>query len=86
MERHVPARYDAPLQKPLCYYKFSKGALPAAWRRRWMERHVPALPAAWRPFEINKTYPDTIRYLTALPKISKLNPQRRIILDFSTLI
>ncbi len=37
---YVPARNDAPLQKRLYYYKFSKGALPAAWR----QRHA----AAWR--------------------------------------
>ena len=30
----VPAIYDAPLQKPFCYYNFSKGAPGAASRCR----------------------------------------------------
>ena len=48
-------------------------ALPAAWR----QRHVPA----WRTFEINKTSSDTPNYLTALPKNVEMPFQRPNILD-----
>ena len=38
----VSASLDTPLQKGYCNSN-------AFQRRIWMERHVPALPAAWRP-------------------------------------
>ena len=38
----VSASLDTPLQKGYCNSN-------AFQRRIWMQRHVPALPAAWRP-------------------------------------